>query len=128
MEQVESVLAEARAAGLEVRAETGRLVVRGQRVHEPLARQVLEQKPVVLAFLAQEDADIAWRVAAMRPQITVKGPIPILRARDKPHRAGCCVSCDVPLPENTRYRCSLCARAAWFVLHEVREDVRPENE
>jgi hypothetical protein len=111
VERVATLMTQARAAGLEVRAEVDRLVVRGSPVHERLVRQLLEQKPTVLAFLEQQDAEVAWRVAAMRPQVTTRGPIPILIARDVPPKAGCCFSCGEPLSENSKYRCSLCARA-----------------
>ena len=82
VERVAGVLAEARAVGLEVRAEADRLVVRGPRLHEAIARQLLEQKPVVLALLAEEEAELGWRVAAMRPQVPLRGPIPVLVARE----------------------------------------------
>ena len=127
MERVAVAVAEARAAGLEIRAEAERLVVRGPRVHERIAHHLLEQKSAVLALLAQQDAEVAWRVATMRPQVTARGPIPILMARDTPPKAGCCISCGEPLADNNRYRCSPCAQAAWLVLSEVREGVNPEE-
>jgi hypothetical protein len=126
VERVADAVAEARAAGLEVWAEADRLVVRGSPVLERLARQLLNQKPAVLVFLAQQDAEVAWRVAAMRPQATARGPIPILKARRTPWEAGCCISCGEPVPENSMYRCSPCAQAAWLVLSEVREGVNHE--
>lgn len=46
-----TLLVEARRAGLEVRAEGDRLVVRGPRRLEPLARRLLEHKAEVLAVL-----------------------------------------------------------------------------
>jgi hypothetical protein len=126
VERVAVAVAEARAAGLEVRAEADRLVVRGPRVHERKAHHLLEQKSAVLALLAQQDAEVAWRVAAMRPQVAAKGPIPILIARDTSPKVGCCISCGDPLAENSKYRCTWCARAAWLVLGEVREGVTQE--
>jgi hypothetical protein len=69
-------------------------------------------------------AELEWRVAAMRPQVSVRGALPFLRARqDVPTGAASCWSCGERLPANRRYRCSLCARAAWIVTHSVREDV-----
>jgi hypothetical protein len=125
MERVTTVLAEARAAGLEVRAEADRLVVRGSRAHEPIARRLLELKPEVLALLAAEEDQIAWRVAAMRPRAPVRGPIPLLVARDLAPAAGRCLSCGEPLEAGRPIRCALCVRAAHLVLGWVREGVGP---
>ena len=122
MDRVASAaLAEARAAGLEVRAEADRLRVRGPRSREDLARKLLERKQEVLALLAEEDAEVAWRGAAMRPQVPPRGPIPVLVAREVVPAPGCCPSCGDPLGEGRSLRCGACARAAWLVLHEVRE-------
>ena len=118
-----SALAEARAAGLEVRAEPGRLVVRGPRRAEPLAHRLLERTAEVLELLAAEDAEVAWRAAAMRPQVPVRGPIPLLVAREFAPVPGGCASCGDPLSGGRPFRCGPCARAAWLVLHEVREGV-----
>jgi hypothetical protein len=123
VERIVVAVAEAQAAGLEVWSEADRLVVRGSPIHERLARQLLDQKPAVLAFLAEQEAEVAWRVAAMRPQVAATGPIPILIARDTRPKAGCCISCGDPLSGNSTYRCSPCARAAWLILGEVREGV-----
>ena len=68
-----SLLAEARAAGLEVRADDGRLVVRGPRSRAELAERLLARTGEVLALLAAEDAAVAWRVAAMRPRVSAGG-------------------------------------------------------
>ncbi len=124
MERVAAVvLDESRAAGLEVRAEGGRLVVRGPRTQEGLARRLLERKAEVLALLAADEAEVAWRLEAMRPQVPPRGPIPVLVARDAPVPAGCCISCGDGLREGRRFRCSPCAQAAGRVLDEVREGV-----
>lgn len=55
------LLGEARAAGLSVWAEGDRLVIRGPKEAEPVARLLLERKPVVLAALATE-RPYAWRL------------------------------------------------------------------
>lgn len=49
-----TLLAEARAAGLTVLADHGRLIVRGPREAEPLAHQLLAHKAEVLNALATE--------------------------------------------------------------------------
>jgi hypothetical protein len=70
--------------------------------------------------------EIAWRVAAMRPQIPLRGPIPFLVARldlVTSCAPGHCGSCGEPLHEGQRFRCSPCQEAAWLALNEVREGV-----
>jgi hypothetical protein len=123
VERVAGVLAEARAVGLEVRAEADRLVVRGPRLHEEIARQLLEQKPVVLALLAEEAVALGWRIAAMRAQVPERGPIPMLVAREVLPTTGHCLSCGAPLAPGRPMRCALCVRAAQVVLGWVREGV-----
>jgi hypothetical protein len=69
-------------------------------------------------------AALAWRIAAMRPHVPERGALPFLRARQGvPTGAASCWSCAERLPANRRYRCSLCARAAWIVVHRVREGI-----
>jgi hypothetical protein len=123
-----TILTEARAAGLEVRAERGRLVVRGPRSLKGVAYRLLARKHEVLALLTAEDIEVAWRVAAMRPQVPQRGAIPVLAARDVVSSPGYCISCGEPLPDGMRVRCAPCARATWVVLHEIREDVTPDVE
>lgn len=127
MEHVASVaLAEARAAGLEVRAEADRLVVRGPRSCAELALRLLEQKVEVLALVATEDAEVSRRVAAMRPQVPPRGPIPFLALRKATVAAGCCQSCGDPLVAGRTIRCATCAQAAWLVLNQIREGTGEE--
>jgi hypothetical protein len=123
VQRVAGVLAEARAVGLEVRAETDRLVVRGPRLHEEIARQLLAQKPEVLALLAEEEVALGWRIAAMRQQVPVRGPIPLLMARDVEPTAEHCLSCGEPLALGRTVRCALCVHAAQVVLGWIREGV-----
>jgi hypothetical protein len=165
VERVAGVLAEARAAGLEVRVESDLLVVRGPRLHESIARQLLsrttkvldqgashetggslrltwpshpfvrtptgplllsnrlERKPEVLELLANEEAELTWRVAAMRPQVSRRGPIPVLVARELSVIPGNCFSCGEPLAPKRTGRCALCVRAAQVVLRWIREGV-----
>ncbi len=126
MERVAAgALAEARAGGLEVRAEANRLVIRGPRSQQDLARRLLDRKGEVLALLAAEDAEVAWRAAAMRPQVPARGPIPVLVARDLRTGPDGCISCGNPLAGGPSVRCAPCARASWLVLHELREGVSP---
>jgi hypothetical protein len=58
-----SLLAEADAAGLTVTADGGRLVVRGPRRAEPLARRLIENKLAVLPLVnghLPPDWHVAW--------------------------------------------------------------------
>jgi hypothetical protein len=123
VERVATALAEARAVGLEVRAEADRLVVRGPRLHEAIAHLLLEQKPVVLALLAQEEVALGWRIAAMQSQVLLRGPIPVLMAREVSAIPGHCLSCGEPLAPERPVRCALCVRAAQVVLGWIREGV-----
>jgi hypothetical protein len=123
MEGIAPVLAEARTVGLEVRVEADQLVVRGPRRHEAIARQLLAYKPAVIALLAAETSEVAWRVAAMQSQMPARGPIPFLVARMSEAAAGCCLSCGDSLPPGHTYRCRPCAEAARRVVYAMREDI-----
>jgi hypothetical protein len=120
-----TVLTEARAVGLEVRTEPGRLVVRGPRSLETLAYRILERKAEVTTLLAAEDAEVEWRAKAMRPQMPRTGPIPLLVARDVRPAPEQCVSCGEPIGLTFSRRCQLCGRAARQVIGEVREGIAP---
>ena len=52
-----ALLAEANAAGLTVRADGDRLVIRGPRRCDALARSILARKPDVMAALEVQPAD-----------------------------------------------------------------------
>ena len=123
-----TLLADAQAAGLSVRAAGDRLVVRGPRAAEHLARRLLARKEEVLPLLHAEEAaqaEIGWRAAALRPQVPPSGPIPFLVARDSVGANGRCLSCGDALEAGAQYRCRWCVRAVLLVLNEVREGVVP---
>ena len=120
-----TLLADAQAAGLSVHAAGDRLVVRGPRAAEHLARRLLARKEEVLPLLHAEAAEIGWRAAALRPQVPPSGPIPFLIARDSVGANGRCLSCGDPLEAGAQYRCRWCVRAILLVLNEVREGVVP---
>ena len=114
-----ALLEAARAAGLTVRAEGERLVVRGPRSAEELARALLARKLEVLALLAVGDPAVVWRVEAMRAQLPAAGPLPFLVARSAPHCRGVCLSCGETLAQGAdhgTFRCVPCVRAAWLVV------------
>jgi hypothetical protein len=118
-----TMLREARAAGLEIKVDAGRLVVRGPRSAAPLAEQLLAMKQEVIALLGRQDDEVAWRVEAMRPQVPRSGAIPVLLARPGARTApsGTCVSCGDPLAPGRRIRCAPCVAAVERVLNELRE-------
>ena len=114
-----AALEAARAAGLVVRTDGERLVIRGSSTADVLARALLARKPEVLALLVAEDPAVAWRAEAMRTQLRAAGPLPFLVARPTPLGRGGCLSCGEPLApaaDREAFRCSPCARAAWLVV------------
>lgn len=116
MERVAGVLREAQAAGLVIQAEGDRLIVRGPRRLHAVAQEVLRHKPEVLALLATERDEIAWRAARMQGQIRPEKPIPVLVARVSHAGPGQCLSCGEELVPGERIRCQRCVRAAQQVL------------
>ncbi len=113
------LLQQARLAGLHVTTSGATLVVQGPRRLEPIARTLLAEKPQVMQVLADE-REVAWRIDAMRPQVTAKGAIPLLLVRpDATRGRGLCCSCGESLGPNDRYRCRACVIAAVAVLESV---------
>ena len=111
------LLEEARAAGFRVRAEEDRLVVRGPTAQKTLVDRILADKAEVLAVLADEaEAEVAWRVAVMAPQIPATGTIPFMVARTCQTGPADCLSCGDPMEEGQRYVCRACAEAARRVV------------
>jgi len=114
-------LTEARDAGLDVRLDSGRLVIRGPQSQVKLAHQVLEQKGEIAALLTAEDEAVSWRAAAIRPQVPALGPVPFLVAREVMCVPGCCLSCGETLETSRSTRCPACSQAAWMVLRHSRD-------
>ena len=111
------LLEEARAAGFTARAEGELLTVKGPTSLRDLVDRLLADKAGVLAVLAEEgEAEVAWRVAVMAPQVTATGTIPILVAR--PNAAGPpdCLGCGDPMEVGQRFKCRACAEAARRVV------------
>ena len=118
------VLAELTRRGVEVAVEGDRLRFRPQGAVTPdLRAALIEHKADVIRLLAPPDAEVAWRIEAMRPQVPRSGAIPILLARPEARTAprGTCVSCGDPLAADRRVRCAPCVAAVERVLNEVRE-------
>ena len=115
-----TMLRAARRAGLAVAEDDGRLVVRGPRRLEPVARELLAHKAGVLDALAAERTALDPRMAAMLAQIPPAGAIPLLLARPSSHAGPrACCSCGEPLAEAERYRCRPCVDAAVRVLERL---------
>jgi hypothetical protein len=118
------LLAELRAAGVELKADGDRILVRPAGALTPELRASIQRlKPVVLALLAGHDAEVAWRVEAMRPRVPATGPIPPMYARRlRSVEDGACLSCGEPLTPGNKYHCEPCVHAAWQVLREARRN------
>lgn len=116
-----TLLREARRVGLEVDEAAGRLVIRGPRRFEPLARALLGRKAAILAALsAEHKAALEWRVAAMRAMAPAHGPMPLLLARPGALGGpGRCCSCGEALSPADRYRCRPCVEAVVQVLETL---------
>ena len=115
---VVTLLAEARAIGLVVHVNEGRLVARGPRTGHAIAERLLADGHAVADELTRENAEIAWRVAELRPKVPATGPIPILIVREGDFARDCCLSCGEPLATGQSWRCGLCLRAINQVLAE----------
>lgn len=123
-----TLLAEARAAGLNVRAEGNLLIVRGPRSAEAIVSQLRDHKPEVLALLCAGESEVTWRWEAFRVRIRAHGPIWPPRIRDGPltDTPGHCSLCGDALPTDPapRFpRCQPCVRALWLAVNEMREGV-----
>lgn len=126
---VGEMLTAARAAGLTLETETDadgvtHLVVLGPETAEALALALLAHKAEVLAWLAAEDAGVAWRADAMRAQVPAHGPIGFLHARDLPTGdvpPGACPSCGEEMEAGQLYACRSCVAAKRIVLTERRD-------
>jgi hypothetical protein len=116
MERVAEVLREARAAGLLIRADGDRLLVRGPKRLQATAQEVLRHKPEILVHLATERDEVAWRASAMQVQVLPGKPVPFLVARVSQTGSGQCLSCGEELAPEVRVRCQWCAGAAQQVL------------
>lgn len=122
-----TLLAQARAASLEVRADGEFLVIRGPRSAEALALALRDHKPEIMALLTRDNAEVAWREAAFRAAIPARGPIWPLRLRNTPFcdTPGHCSLCgDALVPPLPRFpRCRPCIAALTLALDETREGV-----
>lgn len=109
------LIEELRSRGVTLEAAGDRIRVDAPKgALTPELRLVLTDRKVeIIALLKSGEAEIAWRTAAMLPQIPDKGSLPFLVAREAVEpQAGCCLSCGDPLNQDDAYRCAACGRAA----------------
>jgi hypothetical protein len=108
------LIEELRSRGVVVEASGDRLRVDAPKgvVTEELREALAEHKTEVMALITITEEEIAWRVAAMLPQIPDSGPFPFLVARkDFDCVPNSCHSCGDPLNDNPGYICGPCSRA-----------------
>lgn len=118
------VLNELASRGVELRAAGNRLLFRPREAVTPdLQAEMNSHKHELLELLSLRDDEIDWRVAVMRPQVPVRGPIPFLIARPATPDRGGCLSCGDELTSLRRIRCGACVTAAHRVLYEIRESM-----
>jgi hypothetical protein len=115
-----------RESGVTVTVEGGHLRVAPKAALTPTLRRAITSHAGLLAATLSPPADdnIAWRAAAMRAQLPLRGPLPFLVARADVLRQdapGQCLSCGDALASGQRYRCVPCVRAVEQVLHERRD-------
>ena len=115
-----TLLDRARHGGLAILLDGDRLVVRGPKRLETLAREVLAHKAAVVAAL---EAEVAWRAEAMRGQVQAGLPLRFLAACAVDSNLGSCLSCGDPVAELYGVRCAPCREAAWRVVRELHPEV-----
>jgi len=120
-----AVISEAHTLGIRLVVDQGRLFYRTREaVPLDFHRRLQVHKPEVVALLSETNHTVAWRVAAIRPQVPVRGPIPFLIARQASKSLGeppWCLSCGDALGEGRTVRCVPCVLAIEHVLNEARE-------
>ena len=114
MTAAQALLCELRAVGVVLSADGGRLrwtAPTGTMTAELLAA-AQAHKPALLALLAAEEAELAWRVAAMRAKSPGRGlPRTIVEA-PVPAAGNYCETCGQPQAYGRFPRCTYCALAA----------------
>lgn len=116
------LLAQLRGRGVIIEAKGERLRVEAPKgAMTPELREALTaHKLEVLALTTIAEDEIAWRVAAMLPQIPNSGPVPFLIARQVANaEPGGCHSCGEPLMTDNSYRCGPCSRAVNLALERA---------
>ncbi|MDP9471011.1 MAG: hypothetical protein M3Q71_10145 [Chloroflexota bacterium] len=115
-----SVLADLRARDVRLHVEGDQIRARfkGRTLDPDLAAVIKANKPALIAHLREEEAAVAWRIEAMRPQIPERGPVPFLVAVSGiPPSPDVCVSCgEVFTPTGSNPRCPRCTVAAQRAL------------
>jgi hypothetical protein len=114
-----SLLEEARGAGLRVAAEGDRLVIRGPKTAEPVARRLLAHKAEMLAVLTGPRPSAPGPALATSGDLTA-GPVPAAPGRPDPAEVARTLRLPLPhLDRVLRVRVSWLDVAVWFVPDEV---------
>ena len=113
MDRIVKLLADAKQAGLSVRAEGGLLVIRGPRQAEPLAQLLLADKAAVLAALAAQNTSAVTEEIESKPALMLNylfekvWKIQPVR-RDHPHNDPQLWIDEPPKAGRIRTHCKLC--------------------
>ncbi len=113
-----------RDRGVTLRVVGDRLAYRPKTAVPPALREEMAtwKQALIDLLTVAEEAEIEWRVGAMRREAPEPGPMLFLTARDVPRGMGGCLSCGDPLPpargEMFVVRCLPCACAAQIVTDE----------
>jgi hypothetical protein len=109
------LLAELSSLGVALEVSGDRLRVKGPKgaITPELHEALTNSKQELITLINGGNAEVAWRVTAMLPQIPESGRLPFLVARKALEpQEGCCLSCGDPLNQDDAYRCAACGRAA----------------
>jgi hypothetical protein len=114
MTDASELLVDLRCHGIRVDLDGDEIRLRAPRgiLTTEMVRAVRAIRPQVQALLVAEEAEIAWRVAAMTDRIG-DGPLPVeLVVDDRPEEPGTCRSCGDPTPYGQTGKCTLCCLAS----------------
>src|SRR3954452_14770165 len=95
-----ALLADLRRRGIQLSVAGERLSVDAPKgsVTPDLRNELTEHKSDLIRLLTEDDYEVAWRAAFMRPQVPPRGSVPFLVARPNlSDTRGVCLSCDGPL-------------------------------
>jgi len=106
-------------SGAEIKLEREKLRIKTPkgRLSSEILNQMDQFKPELVELLEKE---VKWRVETMRSQIKPLEPVPLLIVKKNSEKGGLCISCGIPLPLRTQFRCWFCSLASRKILSEIR--------
>lgn len=106
-------------SGAEIKLEGEKLRIKAPkgRFTSEILNQMDQFKPELVELLEKE---VEWRVETMRSQIQPLEPVPLLIVKKNSEKGGLCLSCGIPLPLRTQFRCWFCGLASRKVISEIR--------